>query len=203
MSVFDSHQFKKLKKKWDERLKADGFQDVETHQGREILDLHMRRDFRPGTFEAIRDYYSWASSMVWHGRFKRKSKRARASDIDIWRLHAEGKSTREIGRELAGRMRRPLDQKYIWNRIQAIRAYLREQEGVETVKTRRICLDTNIFIEIPEDTKRARVGVDGRSWQILRQYDEEMHVYFAIFAQQASVEKPREPKINMRRRRVA
>lgn len=120
MADFQSRQFKKLQSKWYGILKETGFQDIEDASGnltdhQSVQDFAQRIGFRAGLVEEIQDYFSWACEMVWRGRFKS------AQDRMIWRLHAEGKSSRKI-QEKTG-----LDRRWISRKILKLRHELQLQ----------------------------------------------------------------------------
>lgn len=123
MSFWNSHQFKKLNRKWREKLAKSGFKDLEKPSGaplRDALvwdDLKARASFKPEIVEEVAQYYRWAEDMANHGRFK--------STIDkkIWTLHAKGETSREIADHLPVK----LDQSTICAHIRKTRDYLRLQ----------------------------------------------------------------------------
>src|ERR1017187_8764867 len=121
MSFWKSHPFKKLNRKWRERLKKAGFRDLEddsgklTHEGTVVQDLSRRASFRADLVEETRQYFSWAEDMANHARFQS------TLDKKIWALHAKGESLREIAEHLPVR----LDHTTIGDRIHRIRDYLR------------------------------------------------------------------------------
>jgi hypothetical protein len=78
-----------------------------------------RIGFRADLFEGIREYYSWASEQVWHGRFKMPL------DRRIWALHALGRSAREIGHATG------FERSWVNRKIRAIREYLRMKQRSE------------------------------------------------------------------------
>ena len=127
MNPFKTAKFKKLQKKWYEKLKRDGFRDIENlcealidHQN--VYDFSQRIGFRSLLFESIRDYYYWASDMIILGKFKT------LRDRKIWVLHAMGRSSREIAEVV------PWRQNYIAIKIKRIKKYLQEQCKEEEMK---------------------------------------------------------------------
>jgi hypothetical protein len=120
--------YKALKAEYDEKLRKSGFHDIEDSRGRlsdhkNLWDLQKLVGFREGTWQDIRDYYYWATDMVRVGRFRG------LRDKSIWRLHADGYSSREIVaiREAARCV--PIDQSMICREIKRIRKYLLEQSS--------------------------------------------------------------------------
>lgn len=110
-----------LQTAWRKRLEDAGFEDIEDSRGRLVVyespyyfTRHLT-NFKSGIMEAVRDYYIWAEHMVLLGRFKS------GRDRKIWRLHATGKTSRQIERKLA------VDQSYICRKIKEIRTYLKAQ----------------------------------------------------------------------------
>lgn len=113
-------KLRELQKKWYARLKRAGFQDIENSRGelvdhRSVLDFSQRIGFRAGFWENIRDYYIWAEHMVTLGQFESRM------DKKIWALHAQGRSSWEIGEHVS------FDHKWILRKIKKIRSYLRLQ----------------------------------------------------------------------------
>lgn len=121
MSVFDREDFKKLKRKYYKRLKDQlGFKDIENEKGdlidhQNVFDFSQRINFKKDLFESTRNYYSWASEMIYHGNFQ--------NDVDkmIWSLHADGKSSRKISAVVR------LEFSWVCRKIKEIRAYLETQ----------------------------------------------------------------------------
>ncbi len=118
MSVFDSLKFKKLKREYYEKLKQDGFSDIEDEDGyitthRSNHDFHQRIGFHSSLFsERISDYYSWAYHHALYSEFR--------TDIEaiIWIAHSKGQSSREIEKLV------DYEQSSICRKIKEIRAYL-------------------------------------------------------------------------------
>lgn len=126
MSVFSSTKFKKLKTKWDQKLKKSGFEDIENSRGdlvdhRSTQDLWKRIHGSVDVFAALQTYYYWAGDMVSRGKFKS------SLDKKIWKLHAEGYSSRRIALDV------PLKQWAICKRIKKIRSYLQQQHSESKV----------------------------------------------------------------------
>jgi len=84
---------KKLKDKWDKKLKDSGFIDIEKADGSLTVEVH------PYTLDnAMRDnrqtYYSTAQD------FLNKTKFSTLLDYSVWKSHVDGVSFRDIAREL-------------------------------------------------------------------------------------------------------
>ncbi len=118
MSVFDSLKFKKLKREYYEKLKQDGFSDIEDEDGyitthRSSHDFHQRIGFQSTLFrDQVTDYYSWAYHHALYSEFR--------TDIEaiIWIAHSKGLSSREITKLV------DYSQSWIYNRLKQIRTYL-------------------------------------------------------------------------------
>jgi len=85
--------FKSLQKLWYKKLKDSGFEDIEDFEGCRIL----KRSFSAYTwqhtqqdFDEIQDYFRLAGQFYYEHRFENKLEK------EIWRLHSEGVSYREI-----------------------------------------------------------------------------------------------------------
>lgn len=122
MSFTDDPGFKKLKEEYYQKLKASGFRDVENEHGdltnhQSTPDLMHKVDFRTGYYEIRRDYFIWASQQMEWGRFMSPM------DAEMWRHHADGKSTHEISRIL------PYSQTTVYRRLANIRLYLKREDS--------------------------------------------------------------------------
>jgi hypothetical protein len=116
MSVYKTREFKKLQRQYYARLKEQGFQDIEDDNGRMVFyteRLHQLKRFTMDLMGPIRDYYSWALQHAARSEFEN------SIDEKIWTMHAEGKSSREIAKEV------DFDQTWICRKIKKIRNYLR------------------------------------------------------------------------------
>lgn len=117
MSAFDERNLKQLQAKWYEKLKKKGFKDIETEYGLTpdrppAHDFAKRMGYRQDLVDDIEGYYEWANKMLHEAAFKTQT------DKDVWRLHAEGKTSREIEKVI------PLEQTWICRKIKKIRLYL-------------------------------------------------------------------------------
>ncbi len=126
MSAKESTKLKKLKAKWEEKLKKSGFRDIEDEQGRLIdhrstEDLWKRIGGSMEVFRATQDYFRWAEDMANHGLFRSRS------DKRIWALHAQGKTCRDIGKKMK------FHHTHIMRKIHLIRAYLGLQPTKEAL----------------------------------------------------------------------
>jgi len=100
MNPFQSESFKKLKAHWYQRLKDEGFEDIETDEnasGTIALKVwhseHFQKPSRqPERFEEKRDYYILATQFLESFEFQTHLQRR------IWTFHAHGFSLRAIGR---------------------------------------------------------------------------------------------------------
>lgn len=114
---YANREFKKLRKYWYEKLRSEGFQDIETDSGH-LIESHSayqfsrRISFKSISYESTRDYFFWAESQLLLGKFQSES------DKLIWKLHSDGRTTREIAREVK------LGQQWISTKIRRIRRYL-------------------------------------------------------------------------------
>lgn len=111
---------KELQKKWYDKLRRSGFEDIENSRGelidhQSVHDFSQRIGFRVEFWENVRDYYIWAEHMILLGTFKSKM------DKKIWTLHAHGQSSRDIEEHIS------FDHTWISRKIKKIRAYLRVQ----------------------------------------------------------------------------
>lgn len=92
-------QFSKLKKIWDKKLKDSGFQDIEGDHDIVITSgvLSARRFFERNTYDSFRNkerYYQLAGHFLHEHNFQTYL------DKEIWRLHSEGLSYRDISEQI-------------------------------------------------------------------------------------------------------
>ena len=91
-------QFKKIKEHWYNQLKEDGFKDIEESQERGLLKRiecsYFKSNYTEMSFAAIQDYFIRAEHFLNSHCFGYIQER------EIWRLHSQGKTMREIQREL-------------------------------------------------------------------------------------------------------
>ncbi len=91
-------EFKSLQKKWYNKLAKDGFVDAEEYDSpREMLKRWHGKDFEAKDFvtiQASQAYYSEATEMLNWFEFDCKE------DKQLWELHANGSSVREIAKKL-------------------------------------------------------------------------------------------------------
>lgn len=95
MKFYQTRAFKALDAKWQKKLSAEGFDDIEDRDSpREMLKAWhgtvFKNNLTPDQFLARQEYYTQARSFLEHYKFK--------SPLDkrIWRLHSEGLSYRNI-----------------------------------------------------------------------------------------------------------
>lgn len=124
MSRLKDPEFRRLQREYYNKLKSEGFRDIENEHGQLIdhqsaADFSQRASFKTGYVEITQEYYTWASSMIEHGRFVTRL------DHHIWTLHSEGKSSREIQAETA------IEQTWVCRKIKKIRMYLKAQAAFD------------------------------------------------------------------------
>lgn len=88
--------FKKLKAQWDKKLKESGFEDIEQADGNLKIwhsTIFKNKFYKPRS-EAKIEYYRLAGQLLWSYTFKSKNER------DVWALHCEGFSRRQIQTKL-------------------------------------------------------------------------------------------------------
>ena len=96
MSPFRTPNFLALQAEQYAKLKASGFEDIELSACKLAgADSLLRRSRRSRIeIEAIHGYYRRARQYTWEGNFEK------TETLESWRLHAEGKSVRQIARVL-------------------------------------------------------------------------------------------------------
>lgn len=93
-----SCEMRTLQRQWYRKLEAEGFENIE-YEGGELKALpapgHLRSDsLTPEDYDAHAEYYQRAAVFLRHHRF------AADLDRDIWRLHSEGGTFRDIAQQL-------------------------------------------------------------------------------------------------------
>lgn len=85
-----------LKALWYKKLKDSGFKDIETPQGyiKDWPRQRIQRDFTPEYIQEKQTYFSAASELYWTHEFESRLEK------NIWQLHCDGKSYREIAAAL-------------------------------------------------------------------------------------------------------
>lgn len=99
MSLYQSQKFKQLQKTWYQKLKEDGFEDIEdtTNDKGHLFTWHsayFHSRYTPDAYAAKQDYYRLADAF--NSRYEFESEQQK----DIWHLHAEGQSLRNIATTL-------------------------------------------------------------------------------------------------------
>lgn len=99
MSQFKTKEFLALKKKWDKKLKSDGFEDIEQDDGNlKLWSSHFfKARFNETLFGAKEEYYRLAGQFLHEHIFKEQKTKL------IWQLHSEGISIRDIVKALKKR----------------------------------------------------------------------------------------------------
>jgi hypothetical protein len=96
MASSNAVSYELLRRLWYKKLAKGGFVDIERNDG-QLKDYQQQRAYRKASrvvVEATQEYYSQASAFLethtWTNIFDRQ----------VWALHSEGFSVREIGRLL-------------------------------------------------------------------------------------------------------
>lgn len=93
--VWNSTKFKRLKDKWDEKLRNSGFEDIENSDGTLKVDTDPRTVSHALKEKESREtYYSIARSFLVDYEFTKKLEK------DIWENHCEGIGARSIAKKL-------------------------------------------------------------------------------------------------------
>lgn len=99
----NTKEFIDLQKEYYDRLAKDGFDDIEdvTNEERRLIEWHSfdQHPIDPLVAEAIREYYTAASRLLYSHSFKNKTEKR------IWELYCEGMTIREIESKL-GRLKK-------------------------------------------------------------------------------------------------
>lgn len=96
---YNNPSFKKLQNEWYEKLKEDGFEEIEdTDSPRELLKAWHGQYFQikhtPLNYQITEQYYYMAAQLLNYYCFPTQT------EEDIWRYHSDGLSTRDIAGEL-------------------------------------------------------------------------------------------------------
>lgn len=107
MSKPDNPNLKALKKVWYQKLKESGFEDIEdVHSPREYLKTwhshYFENRYTPETFASKAEYYQRAARFLYEYHFEwfEGSTLVNHYEREIWRMHSEGMSFREIANNL-------------------------------------------------------------------------------------------------------
>lgn len=97
---YTSAKFKTLAKKWHDKLAKSGFEDAEEFDSPlELMKQHpesyFNNKFTPEKFSERQRYYELARQLLHSFKFKD------GKDKEIWNLHAEGLSYKEITKTLS------------------------------------------------------------------------------------------------------
>jgi glutamine synthetase adenylyltransferase len=97
---YQTKEFKELQAKWAKKLEKDGFEDIETLDGK--LKGISHADFFKAHYNQIdaqakEEYYRQAGYFLYEHKFKNELERK------IWELHLEGVGIREIVKVLKKR----------------------------------------------------------------------------------------------------
>jgi len=103
LNPIDPDEFNALKKKWYQKLRDEGFKDIETekHGLLKTFDSTVFSSrYDPTTFESKETYYRLCGIFLHHHKFETRLDKA------IWELHTNGKSFRESANILKKRFHR-------------------------------------------------------------------------------------------------
>ncbi len=98
-SAYNTKKFKELQQKWYAKLAKSGFVDAEDTKQEHVPlkawhNFYFTRRYTPLTFEAKRKYFDtaaqWGAAHIFDS----------PKDKEIWSLHCEGDSIREIEKKL-------------------------------------------------------------------------------------------------------
>lgn len=102
-SPFRSKEFQKLREEWNERLRSDGFKDIEKADKKtgelklSAWDSHyFQARYDVDMFLIKADYYLKAYQFLHLYKFKTQT------DRHVWRMHSEGIGLRDIAKFLQG-----------------------------------------------------------------------------------------------------
>jgi hypothetical protein len=92
----EGDDFIQLQRQWYAKLKRSGFVDAESDRGilKDWPGKRLMRDYTPQRFKEKQEYYRFASQLIWEHKFQNKLEQ------NIWYLHCDGYSLREISEEL-------------------------------------------------------------------------------------------------------
>jgi hypothetical protein len=123
LNQFKTKQFLELQKKWYEKLKESGFDDIEFGEKQELLKCWESSHFymTQDQFDNKREYYHLASQFLFFYKFESKLDRI------IWKFHAHGFTYRKIARRLnAVRLSSPQNKDKIMHVIKRLRSEMKK-----------------------------------------------------------------------------
>ncbi len=135
---FKSNKFKDLQKKWYKRLEKSGFTDIEQEDGN--LKVWESRAFQnrydPNKSEAHTEYYRLAGQFFYDYIFNNKR------DSLIWKMHAEGATSREIAATLRKKKIEPSGKTMVQITILQLEKEMLKKYGKQDNKSSRVDLDS-------------------------------------------------------------
>lgn len=104
MTTYKTAKFKKLQKKWYQKLNEAGFEDIEDAEGRLKATTHPRTVKRALSDREEREtYYNIARDFLNNHKFESQTEES------VWELHCEGIGYRTIAQKLGEKDRRIYD----------------------------------------------------------------------------------------------
>ena len=97
---YKTQKFKTLQEKWYKKLKDTGFNDIESDENtlkRWEGHAFVKSRYQVATFESKQKYFALAGQFLNECKFETRKHKI------IWEMHCDGKSTREIEKELKRR----------------------------------------------------------------------------------------------------
>lgn len=121
-----SSELKKLQKVWYDKLKKDGFEDIERDENR--LKVYSSYRFgkkrgmiQAGGYESKTEYYRLAGWFLHEHKFKSKVEKL------IWQLHSEGKSGQVIAEILKKKKLKNIGRKTVWVIVNELETLMKQK----------------------------------------------------------------------------
>lgn len=125
MNQYQTKKFKTLQKKWYDKLKKEGFQDIESDENnlKEWTSVFFsRRD--PHRMASRMEYFSYAT------RFLNDHEFADNKEKTIWELHSNGKSFTEIAAIIKKKRYKRHNRSYVYLVIKDLVAKMYKTYGI-------------------------------------------------------------------------
>ena len=131
MSVFKGKKFEALKDKWYDKLKAEGFNDIESDENNlKEWDTSIFSRYDQNTIGAKEEYFRLA------GQFLNSHKFEDAREKLIWELHAEGLSFNDIAKKLKSKRYKVCSRSSMHITVKKLTEEMLQQNGITTGKKR-------------------------------------------------------------------
>lgn len=113
---WESKDFKDLQSQWNDKLKDDGFEDIEQDDGnlKRWDSVFFKINQNDVQFEAKETYYRLAGNFLYEHKFANELERT------IWKMHSTGESLRHITKALEKSLPEPITQYKVYETLKPL-----------------------------------------------------------------------------------